>query len=44
MAWSDTSEGANLVTAYQQLQATWNTNMPNHKQSLWNLAKREIKG
>lgn len=42
--WDNTPEGANLSTAYSNLQTLFNTRLPNHKQSLDNLAVRPIKG
>lgn len=44
MAWNDTTEGANLQAAYDQLTYTYLTRLPAHLQSLKNLAARPITG
>lgn len=44
MAWDDVKEGASLKNGWGSLKDCWNTNLPNHKQSLWNLAGRPVKG
>lgn len=44
MAWDDTKQGASLKDGWNSLRVCLNTNLPNHKQSLWNLASRPVKG
>lgn len=44
MAWNDTKEGADLNDAWQRLQKLYNVWLPQHKQSLQNLANRPISG
>lgn len=44
MAWDDHKEGADLITAWSSLQKMFNVWLPQHKQSLQNLANRPIGG
>jgi hypothetical protein len=43
-AWNETPEGANVAAAWAQFQYTYVTRLPNHIQSLTNLANRPITG
>lgn len=44
MAWDSGKEGNAVNSAYAGFQALYNIILPAHKQSLWNLSKRQIKG
>jgi hypothetical protein len=43
-AWDSTPEGDNVNQAFQQLLYTYQVRLPNHLQSLANLANRPITG
>jgi hypothetical protein len=42
--WNETTEGAALEAAWQQLLYTYNTRLPTHVAALANLANRPITG
>jgi hypothetical protein len=42
--WDSTPEGSAVDSAYLEVQQLYNNKLPAHKQSLWNLSKRQIKG